>query len=132
MRFVHLLVGDIEYHPLTSPVMDRRVRRRHQNEVAELTDFGFEYLCSEGQRFPLSRLFRVFPALVSFGVRLQSTPIWIKGRFVVFGYPIPRWRLKPSFVELDGSHANFMTIFQGGTLLVSGNYNHRCREALEF
>ncbi len=75
MRFVHLLIGPIEYFPLTSPVKDHKVRRRHQTEIAELTDFGFEYLCSEGQRFPLSRLLRVFPALVSFGVWLQRTPI---------------------------------------------------------
>jgi hypothetical protein len=40
MRFVHLLIGPIEYLPLTSPVMDHRVRSRHKTEIAELTDLG--------------------------------------------------------------------------------------------
>ena len=122
MSFAHLLIGPIEYLPLTSPAADNRVRKRHQTEIAELTDSGFEYLCSEGQRFPLSRLLRIFPALVSFGVWRQRTPIWITDGFIVFGYPILRYRLKPSFVELDGSHVMFVTTFQDGTLLVSGNY----------
>src|SRR5437870_8127459 len=47
VRFVHFLIGPIEYLPLTSPAMDNRVRKRHQTEIAELTDSGFEYLCSE-------------------------------------------------------------------------------------
>jgi hypothetical protein len=123
MNFVHLLIGPIQYLPLTSPVMDHRVRRRHQTEIAELTDLGFEYLCSEGQRFPLSRLLRIFPAVVSFGAWLQRTPVWIKDGFIIFGYPLLRRRLQPSFVELDGSHAKFITTFQDGTLLVSGNYD---------
>ena len=123
ISFVHWLIGSIEYLPLTAPGMDHRVRRRHQAEITELTNLGFEYLCSEGQRFPLSRLLRVLPALASLGAWLQRTPIWIKDGFILFGYPILRCRLKPSFVELDASHAMFFTTFQDGTLLVSGNYD---------
>jgi hypothetical protein len=111
MRFVHLLIGRVEYSELTAPEMDQRVRGRHQAEVAELRDLGFEYLGSEGQRFPLSRLLRVFPALVAFGVWIQRTPIWIKDGFIIIGYPILVWRLKPTFVELDASHAKFVTSF---------------------
>lgn len=122
-RLVHLVIGSIEYVPLSSPAMDNRVRRRHQTEIAELTNSGFEYLCSEGQRFPLLRLLRIFPALVSAGVWLQRTPIWVRDGYIQFGYPILRYRLKPSFVELDASHAKFITAFQDGTLLVSGNYD---------
>lgn len=123
MRFVHWLIGPIDYLPLIVPGMDQRVRRRHQTEIAELTNLGFEYLCSEGQRFPLSRLLRVLPAIASLGAWLQRTPTWIKDGFILFGYPILRWRLKPSFVELDASRVMFFTSFQDGTLLVSGNFD---------
>ena len=67
--------------------------------------------------------FVIFPALAAFGVWLQRTPIWIKDGSILFGYPILVWRLKPTFVELDASHAKFVTSFQDGTLLVSGNYD---------
>ena len=123
VSLVNLLIGRIEYVRLTGPEMDERVRRRYRTEVAELTGLDFEYLCTEGQRFPLSRLLRIFPALVAFSVWLQRIPIWIKDGCLLFGYPILVWRLKPTFVELDGSRAKFVTSFQDGTLLVSGNYN---------
>lgn len=123
MRLVHWLIGPVEDLPLTSPTMDDRVRKRHQTEIAELTDSGFDYLCSEGQRFPLSHLLRIFPALAALGVWLQRTPIWIRDGCILFGYPIVHYRLKSSFVELDASHAKFLTTFEDGTLLVSGNYD---------
>lgn len=123
LRLVHLLIGTIDYVPLTSPAMDDRVRSRYPKEIAELVDLGFEYLCSEGQGFPLSRFFRVVPALMSLGLLFQRTPMWIQHGCIVIGYPILRWRRKPAFVELDGSHAKFISAFEDGTLLVSGNYD---------
>jgi hypothetical protein len=102
----------------------RGVRSRYKKEIAELTDLGFEYLCSEGQHFPLSRFFRVVPALVSFGIWLQGVPVWIKAGSILFGYAILCWRRKPSFVELDGSHAKFISTFEDGSMLVSSNYDY--------
>jgi len=122
VSFVHLVLGPIEYLQISAPEMDQRIRRRHHAEIAELRGLGFEYLCSEGQRFPLSRLLRVFPALVAIGVWLQRTPIWIRDGSILFGYPILVCRLNPTFVELDASHAKFITSFQDGVLLVSANY----------
>jgi hypothetical protein len=103
--------------------MDKIVRARHKAEIAALTELGFQYLCSEGERFPLTRLLRVFPALVTFGMLFQRTPLWIQSGCIVFGYPVLIWRQKPTFVELDASHAKFITLFEGGLLLVSGNYD---------
>ena len=104
--------------------MDQRVRGRYKKEIAELSDLGFEYLCSEGQAFPLSRFFRILPAIASFEAWRRGVPIWIKGGSILFGYPILCWRHEPSFVELDGSQAKFISAFEDGSLLVSGNYDY--------
>jgi hypothetical protein len=121
---VDMLMGPIEYLQLTAPEMDTRIRRRHQAEISELMTLGFDYLSSEGQRFPLTRMLRVFPALVAFGAWTQRTPIWITGGAILLGYPILVYRPKPTYVELDALQAKFVTAFEDGVVLVSGNYDY--------
>lgn len=124
MWLIHMLFGPIEYPQLTAPQMDQRVRRRHQAEISELLTLGFDYLCSEGQRFPFTRMLRLFPALVAFDAWIQRTPIWIKDGAITFGYPILVYRPNPTFVELDASNAEFVSAFEDGAVLVTGNYEN--------
>lgn len=116
-----MLMGPIEYLQLTAPEMDTRIRRRHQAEISELMTLGFDYLGSEGQRFPLTRMLRVFPALVALGAWTQRTPIWITGGAILFGYPILVYRPKPTYVELDALQAKFVAAFEDGVVLASGH-----------
>ncbi|HEV2199260.1 MAG TPA: hypothetical protein VGR73_05535 [Bryobacteraceae bacterium] len=121
LRFVHSVVGTIEHAPI--PELDQRVRARHQSEIDQLTGLGFNYLCSDGESFPVFRLLLVLPAVVMIDAACERTPISMRGGAIVLGYPILVFRIKPTFAHLDGSHVKFLTAFHEGALLVSGNYD---------
>lgn len=120
---IHMLFGPIDFEQITAPQMDQRVRRHHQAEISELMTLGFDYLCSEGERFPLTRILRVVPALVAFDAWIQGEPIWVKDGTIIFGYPILFHVANPTFVELDASRATFVSTFEDGAVLITGNYD---------
>jgi hypothetical protein len=122
LSFQHSMFGTIEHVPIYSPELDERVRARYQSGINELTGLGFNYLCSDGEGFPLFRLLLMIPAIVIVGIWREGTPVWVRGGSIIAGYPILVFRTNSTFAHLDGPRVKFSTAFRDGTLLVSGNY----------
>jgi hypothetical protein len=124
LQFLQALFGTIEHAPIDSQELDQRIRARFQSQIDELTGLGFDYLCSDGESFPLLRLLLVIPAIVTIGIWREGTPISVRAGSILAGYPLLVFRIKSTFAHVDGPRVKFLTAFKDGTLLVSGNYDN--------
>jgi hypothetical protein len=118
------MFGTIKHAPIHSPELDRRVRVKYQNDIEQLNRLGFDYLCSDGESFPLFRLLFVFPVVILAIMFFDGMPMTITGGTILTAWPVLVARNRFAFATSpDGSHVKFLTAFRDGTLLVSLNYD---------
>jgi hypothetical protein len=123
IRFLHWMFGTIQHVPIRSSELDRKVRVRYRQQIEQLTSLGFDYLCSDGEGFALFRLLFLLPAVFLVLMLVDRLPMTISGGLILTGWPVLVCRKNSTFATSpDGRRVKFLTLFQDGTLLVSGNY----------
>jgi hypothetical protein len=124
LRLVSRAFGTIGHMQISSPEFNRKIHAHFHKEIAELKNFGFRYLASDGEYFSLFRVIFFFPALAVIGTWSDGVPITLyKGTNFLAGYPVLASADGATYANPNDMGVKFFTSFDDGSLLASGTYD---------
>jgi len=120
---MRIFYGTIEHIQVSSPQLGRKVRKRFQADIDQLTSLGFDYKFSDGEGFSVFRLFLIFPALIQL-VKLCHREVMTvaAGARLLTVRPIYASKDGTTYAHPLGLGTKFQTSFDDGTILLTKNF----------